>query len=204
MYLYDQRILGIFIFTLLGLLVIVKRTASGSVLDKPKGPLLIQLVNIFNLLFLLLVIPLTALLLITRHHSILEAVSISIVVPWIIAILEGTGLGLVVTGFSLMSWALISLGGNYQLGGIPPRPADRMVTTGPYRWIRHPMYAAALYISLGLALLFRCWVFLGVFGIYLTLILLLISTEEKELTNAYGGQYKTLREKTKALIPFIF
>ena len=52
MHLLDQRILGIAILFLLGMLVIVKRVATGSVLDKPKGNLLVQLVNIFNLFFL--------------------------------------------------------------------------------------------------------------------------------------------------------
>jgi hypothetical protein len=60
MHLMDQRILGIVILCLLGMLVTVKRTASGSVLDKPKGSLMIQLVNIFNLFFLLIVNPAAA------------------------------------------------------------------------------------------------------------------------------------------------
>ena len=65
MHLLDQRILGIAILCLLGMLVIVKRVATGSILDKPKGNLLVQLVNIFNLFFLLVVNPLAAILLIT-------------------------------------------------------------------------------------------------------------------------------------------
>jgi len=49
---------------LLGMLVTVKQVATGSILDKPKGNLMIQLVNIFNLFFLLVVNPLAAMLLI--------------------------------------------------------------------------------------------------------------------------------------------
>ncbi len=49
MHLLNQRILGITILILLGMLVAVKRVATGSVLDKPKGNLMVQLVNIFNL-----------------------------------------------------------------------------------------------------------------------------------------------------------
>jgi len=63
MNLYDQRILGIAILCLLGILVTVKRVSTGSILDKPKGNLLVQLVNIFNLFFLLIVNPLAAILL---------------------------------------------------------------------------------------------------------------------------------------------
>lgn len=42
----DQRILGIVIVVLLGVLVVTKQAATGSILDKPKGNFLVQLVNI--------------------------------------------------------------------------------------------------------------------------------------------------------------
>ncbi len=60
MIVFDQRILGMAILFLLGMLVTVKRVATGSILDKPKGSLLTQFVNIFNLFFLLIVNPLAA------------------------------------------------------------------------------------------------------------------------------------------------
>ena len=67
MYLINQRILGIVIVLLLGMLVITKQVTTGSILDKPKGKFLVQLVNIFNLFFLLVVNPLVAILLITQQ-----------------------------------------------------------------------------------------------------------------------------------------
>lgn len=67
MHLLDQTMLGIVILFLLGLLVTTKQVATGSILDKPRGNTLVQLVNIFNLFFLLVVNPLAAILLITRR-----------------------------------------------------------------------------------------------------------------------------------------
>ena len=64
MHILDQRILGIAILFLLGMLVIVKQVATVSIIDKPKGNFLVQFVNIFNLFFLLVVNPLAAILLI--------------------------------------------------------------------------------------------------------------------------------------------
>ncbi len=72
MHLLDQGILGIAILFLLGMLVIVKQVATGSILDKPKGNLMVQLVNIFNLFFLLVVNPLAAILLITRRLATID------------------------------------------------------------------------------------------------------------------------------------
>ena len=167
MYTFDQRILGIAILFLLGLLVTVKRAATGSILDRPQGSLLVQLVNIFNLFFLLVVNPLAAILLIARILATADPTRVIINEPWILMVLEIAGLALYLLGFLLMSWALITLGRNYQLGGSAPRSEDKMVIDGPYRLVRHPMYTAALSISLGLACLIQSWAFFCVFCIYL-------------------------------------
>jgi hypothetical protein len=45
MHLIDQRILGVAILFLLGMMVTVKRIATGSILNKPQGNLMVQLVN---------------------------------------------------------------------------------------------------------------------------------------------------------------
>jgi protein-S-isoprenylcysteine O-methyltransferase Ste14 len=177
MVLFDQRILGIAILVLLGMLVTVKRVATGSILDKPKGNLLVQLVNIFNLFFLLVVNPLAAILLITHRLAMIAPIHLITDEPWILMVLEIVGLGMYVIGYLLMAWALITLGHNYQLGGSAPRTEDKMVMEGPYRLIRHPMYTAALSISLGLACLIQSWAFLCVFFIYIVLIFLLIPVE---------------------------
>ncbi len=204
MVLFDQRILGLVILFLLGLLVVVKQKATGSVLDRPKGNFLVQLVNSFNLFFLLLVNPLAALLLISNRLVMINAARIIIDNFRLLAILEITGLVLYVTGYLLMAWALIKLGSNYQIGGSNPRLTDTMVMTGPYQWIRHPMYTAALNISLGLAFLTQSWAFLGVFLLYLVLILRLIPLEEKGLEGAYEEQYYPYRQKAKKLIPYVY
>jgi len=60
MVLLDQRILGIVMLCLLGLLVAVKQVATGSILEKPQGNWPVQVVNIFNLFFLLIVNPAAA------------------------------------------------------------------------------------------------------------------------------------------------
>jgi protein-S-isoprenylcysteine O-methyltransferase Ste14 len=204
MYTFDQRILGIVILFLLGVLVTVKQIATGSILDKPKGNLLVQLVNIFNLFFLLVVNPLAAILLITRHLAAIDSTHMIIEEPRILMVLEIAGLLMYVGGYLFMAWALITLGHNYQLGGSTPRSDDKLVVDGPYKLVRHPMYTAALSISLGLACLIQSWAFLCVFWIYLVLICLLIPMEENELRNAYGEQVDDYMQKTKKLVPFIY
>lgn len=180
MYILDQRILGFTILILLGILVTVKRVATGSVLDKPEGSFLVQLVNIYNLFFLLVVNPLAAILLITHRLVVIDPTRINVHGVWLLVVLEIIGLATYITGYLIMAWALITLGRNYQLGGSAPRDTDEIVMAGPYRFIRHPMYLAALCIALGLALLTKSLGFFAVFCGYLVLILFLIPIEEEE------------------------
>jgi protein-S-isoprenylcysteine O-methyltransferase Ste14 len=204
MHLLDQQVLGIGILLLLGILVTVKRIATGSVLDKPKGNLMVQLVNIFNLFFLLVVNPLAALLLVTRNLVTIDPTYMIIDEGWILMALEIVGLVMYVAGYLLMAWALITLGRNYQLGGSTPRDEDKLLVGGPYRLVRHPMYAAAWSISLGLACLTQSWALFCVFCIYLVLILLLIPMEEAGLEKAYGEQYVAYQLKSRRIIPFVY
>jgi protein-S-isoprenylcysteine O-methyltransferase Ste14 len=202
MHLLHQWILGIVILVLLGTLVIVKKAATGSVLDKPAGQFLVQLVNIYNLFFLLIVNPLAAIALIGQRLDVIDPSHLTIEEPLIVLAAELLGLVMYVSGFLLMAWALVTLGRNYQLGGSAPRSEDRMITDGPYKLARHPMYTAALSISLGLALLVQSWAFLCVFFVYLILILRLIPMEEEKLLDAYGEQYVNYKRKTGKLIFF--
>src|SRR5512138_907714 len=204
MHLFGPTILGIAIVLLLGALVVIKQTASGSVLDKPQGTFLVQLVNIFNLFFLLIVNPLAAIGLIAGLLTALDPTHIAISPGWLLLCVELVGLLLYLIGFGLMGWALFTLGSFYQLGGSAPRPQDRMVTQGPYRLVRHPMYSAALFISLGLSLLIQSVAFFAVFVIYLVLILQLIPAEESKLEKAYGADYTQYERKTSRLVPFIY
>lgn len=195
-------VLGGLIALLLGMLIIVKRATTGSVLDKPTGPPLVQLVNAFNLFCLLVVNPLVAVLLATGRIQTFDPSHTTIEPSWLPRVLEILGLAVYLAGFLLMMGALITLGKNYQLGGSPPRAYDGLVTTGPYALVRHPMYTAALGISLGLAGLVRSWILAGVFVLYLVLILLLIPREEDGLQQAF--EYDAYRRRTKRLIPFVY
>ena len=82
-----------------------------------------------------------------------------------------------------------------QLGASLPRNTDKLVILGLYHFVKHPMYAAAPYISLGLACLTQSLACLGVFCIYLGLISLLIPIEEKGLQKAHGKGYCDYQHK---------
>ena len=204
MHLIGQKILGIIILILLGLLVAVKWKATGSILEKPKGNLLLWVVNAFNLFFLLIVNPLAAILLVTGRIESVDITFLAINEGWLLMLLEIGGFILYLTGFILMAWALSALNTNYQLGGTTPRAGDDLILTGPYRIVRHPMYAAVLGIALGLACLTQSLACHIIFLIYLVLIIFLIPAEEDGLRQTYGEQYAAYQKKVKSLFPLIY
>jgi len=200
----DDGVIGILIFAILAALVAVKRVATGSILDRPEGSPLVQLVNVFNLLFLLVVNPLAGVLLLTGRLAAIDPGHVDILDPGIRAAVQIAGLAVYVIGFAVMAWALIALRRSYQLGGLAPRPEDRMVTSGPYRVIRHPMYAAVLMISFGLACLTQSVLGLAVVVIYFALLSRLIPIEESRLLSAYGESYAAYQRGTRRLVPFVY
>jgi protein-S-isoprenylcysteine O-methyltransferase Ste14 len=205
MHVIDQRTFGIIILVLLFTLVVIKRLATGSILEyTTEGNLWVWLTNIFNLFFLLIANPGAAILLITRRLEAVDPTHLAIGMPQLVVGLEVAGLWLYCPGFLLMAWALVRLRGNYQLGGSTPRASDEMVVAGPYRFIRHPMYTAALGISLGLACIVQSLAFFVLFLIYLGLIVALIPIEEEKLRYSYGESYLRYEQKTKRLIPFCY
>ena len=205
MHVLGQTTTGIVLLCLSGFLVLVKRLATGSLVEfNPRMDVWNLLTNLFNLFFLLVVNPMAALLLVSGQMERLDFTHLGNLSPqWALG-LEVAGLGLSVLGYLLIAWALLCLAGNYQLGGSCPRSQDRLVVAGPYRLVRHPMYTSVLCISLGLALLVQSLAFFAVFCIYLALILRIIPGEEQGLRSAYHAQYLAYQKQAKKLIPLFY
>jgi len=204
MRLLDQRLAGVVILLVLALLVAVKKRATGSTLDLPSGGLLLKAVNVFNLLFLLVVSPLAAIWLITRTATSIGLTQAGVPRPLLTDTIQAAGLVMYVAGYAVMAWALLVLGRQYQPGGAVPHPGDQVVVAGPYRFVRHPMYAAALAGALGLSLVMESWGFFCAFVAYLALILALVRREEDGLRRAFGARYADYEARVRKLVPFVY
>lgn len=204
MRLLDERFLGIVILVVLALLVLVKRRATGSTVDWPMGDPLSKGVNTFNLVFLLVVSPLAAVLLVARKAVVLDPTRVAIHSPVLADVIAAAGLLIYVAGYALMAWALVVLGRQYQPGGTAPHRGDRIVIEGPYRFVRHPMYTGALVGALGLSLMTQSWAMLCAFGLYVVLIVALIRREEDRLRGAFGDPYGAYQGRVRALVPFVY
>ena len=113
------------------------------------------------------------------------------------------GLGLAICGVAFSIWARLILGENWSSS--PTIKQDhRLIVSGPYRAVRHPIYTGLLLALLGSALqhgLVRS--FLAVLtcavGLYLK-----VSVEEEFMIHRFGEAYLRYRRNVSALVPFLF
>jgi protein-S-isoprenylcysteine O-methyltransferase Ste14 len=80
--------------------------------------------------------------------------------------------------------------------------AGGLVTTGPYRWLRHPIYAAILYFIWGTALDHRSYQAIAAAGLVTAGAVVRMYAEETLLIGTYP-EYATYRARTARVIPFV-
>jgi protein-S-isoprenylcysteine O-methyltransferase Ste14 len=116
-------------------------------------------------------------------------------------ILQAVGMTLLLWGVGLAVWARIHLGRNW---GMPmSRKEDpELVTSGPYRLVRHPIYSGILLGLLGTALATNLYwlIAVAVIGPYF---LYSGRVEERLLSSSFPAAYPGYRARTKMLIPFV-
>lgn len=111
------------------------------------------------------------------------------------------GAGLIVAGNLLFVWSHRALGRNWS-PFLEIRKGHTLVTKGPYRFIRHPMYAAIFLIGIGVSLLSANWIVaLSYMLPAISLYLIRISDEEKMMIEQFGDEYVKYIKKTGRLIP---
>ena len=110
----------------------------------------------------------------------------------------GVGLGLLcVLG---IYWLFSSIG-----GGITPTSATRkehqLVTSGPYRWVRHPLYTVGSFLFISFGMMADNW-FIAALGI-LMFIMMAIRTpkEEANLIEKFGDEYREYMKRTGRYFP---
>ncbi len=114
---------------------------------------------------------------------------------WLGAAITAGGLG-----FSV--WARLFLGKNWSQA-VTIKEDHKLITTGPYAVVRHPIYTGLLFGIIGTAIALGEW--RGVMAVALVFSVLLhkLRMEEKWLTEQFGVSYKIYSGKVSAILPFI-
>jgi protein-S-isoprenylcysteine O-methyltransferase Ste14 len=116
-------------------------------------------------------------------------------------VLQAVGVVLFLAGVGLAVWARIYLGRNW---GMPMTRKDEpeLVTSGPYRFVRHPIYSGLLLAVLGTVLATNiaaliALVLLGAYFVYSA------TVEERVLSTSLPAAYPAYQARTKMVIPFV-
>ncbi len=117
-------------------------------------------------------------------------------------VVQAVGAVLFVAGLGLAVWARVYLGSNW---GMPMTRKDEpeLVTSGPYRYVRHPIYTGILLGVLGTALATDLYwlivvLVLGVYFVHSARV------EERIMVDAFPAVYPGYRAHTKMIVPFVY
>lgn len=114
------------------------------------------------------------------------------------------GLGCLGGGVFLRYWGILHLKNQFTRH-VTVNTGDRLVSTGPYRTLRHPLYTGLLFITIGFPLFFANWIVTIVAGLVMFFMLRhRIRIEETLLTAGFGPAYTEWATTRKRLIPFIY
>lgn len=81
--------------------------------------------------------------------------------------------------------------------------APVLITWGPYKWVRNPLYAGNAVMGLGWALMVGWyWVFAFIAAFLLLYSMIIIPAEEEFLEKKFGETYRNYKELVPALIPY--
>ena len=112
----------------------------------------------------------------------------------------GIGLVFTVAGLCFAVWARMHLG-EYWSGRITLKENHRVIQTGPYALVRHPMYSGFILALFGNAITLGTISAFAGFAFMLISLVRKLKIEETWLRSQFGAEYEAYRNRVKALIP---
>jgi protein-S-isoprenylcysteine O-methyltransferase Ste14 len=117
-------------------------------------------------------------------------------------LLRWSGAGLGAVSLTLALWIFRTIGKNIT-STVQTREEHELVTDGPYRWVRHPLYTVGTSFFVSLSLLAANW-FMGLASlVVLVMLLIRLPKEEEKLIEKFGDEYRSYMKRTGRLLPRI-
>ena len=112
-----------------------------------------------------------------------------------------TGAGLCVLGLAFATWARLTLGRNW---GMPMTQHERpeLVTSGPYAYVRHPIYTGISAMWIGTCLVFPPMVIPAL--LFIMYFVFSALREDRDMARRFPDTHPAYRRGSKLLVPFLF
>jgi protein-S-isoprenylcysteine O-methyltransferase Ste14 len=110
------------------------------------------------------------------------------------------GLSLAFVGLMISFWARYLLGANWS-ATVQQKSEHTLITAGPYKFVRHPIYSGLLLMFSGHALIVGDWRAIIAVAIVFVSFWFKLKKEERLMHNLFGERYARYLKTTKALIP---
>jgi protein-S-isoprenylcysteine O-methyltransferase Ste14 len=114
--------------------------------------------------------------------------------------LRWTGFAIALAGFVLGLWSQVALGTEWS-AQLQLREKHRIIASGPYARMRHPMYTSLLLWGTGLALLSANWIFVAVAVLASAMFVARVPREEQMMIDQFGDEYRDYMNRTGRLFP---
>ncbi len=109
---------------------------------------------------------------------------------------------IVAVGVVITIWARLALGGNWS-GSVVVKEDHELIQSGPYRFVRHPIYTGLLTMYLGTVLDDAIALGFVAFGVVCVALVVKLRREEALMTEQFPDEYPRYRARVRALVPFV-
>ena len=118
---------------------------------------------------------------------------------------SGTWYGLMIetAGVALAVWAILIMRSNANVAPIP-KQNGMLVTSGPYQFIRHPMYTAQVMAVIPLVVERPSGLRVTALMVLIVILLFKLHYEEKRLVKHFGQPYLDYQKHSKKILPFVY
>lgn len=114
-----------------------------------------------------------------------------------------SGLGLIVLGYAATLWCYAAMGNTWRIG-INAKEKTTLVSKGPYRWVRHPIYLFQIVMLAGAALLLPTMASFAILVLHYICAQIKAADEENYLLKVHGDAYQDYKSRTGGLFPRFF
>ncbi len=135
----------------------------------------------------------TLLVILNYGHWFKDPLSANQLISWIL--LAGSG------AFAIIAFTLLSKHGHPE-GNI--ENTSRLITTGTYKYIRHPAYLSLLLLGSGVMMKHPSLISWILAALNLAAVYITARVEENEMVAKFGDEYRDYMKKSKMFIPFLF